>query len=457
MAKRAGTSKKTLNAENLIGLGPARLAEILLQVAGGDANLKRRLRLELASSVGAPDLALEIDKRLAALAGSRTRVSWRKRPQLIDDLRVHLRMITDHLAPLDPRLAFDRMVLWFDLYPRLAARVKDPKGELSAFFFDAAPDLAAVAGLAQTDHVSDVLFEAAQTRSSHWVGWIGRAADELPRPVAQMLLERLTCDRPPPVGLTALLVRKLADRAGDVRAWISAIAPGDRQKPDVGAQIAERLVAVNAIAEARAALDSSRPRLARTSRWAQRIAPPAAEVSDAWEKAEIAVLDAEGRADAAQAARWAAFERTLSDAYLRDFTSRLGDFEDVEALDRAYAVAASWGDATKGLAFLMQRLALREAAEMAIARHAELNGLAEQTALWASRLAVRHPTAALALVRAEARALVKQGPEHDARVRELASEAAVLAEAADARLPSHADFIDELEALARSSPRRSRR
>jgi len=40
-------SKKTLNAENLEALGAQRLAELLMDIAEGDAATKRRLRLEL--------------------------------------------------------------------------------------------------------------------------------------------------------------------------------------------------------------------------------------------------------------------------------------------------------------------------------------------------------------------------------------------------------------------------
>ena len=143
MAKRPSPARKTLSAANLAALGPERLADLLLQATVGDTNLKRLLKLELAAEVGAPDLALEIDKRLAALEASKTRVSWRKRPELVADLQVHRRMIVDRLAALDPPMALDRLVAWFDLYPGLAERVKDPKGELSNVLFDAAPDLAA--------------------------------------------------------------------------------------------------------------------------------------------------------------------------------------------------------------------------------------------------------------------------------------------------------------------------
>ena len=57
-ANSSSTAKKTVNAANLAALGAARLADLLIEAAGADASLKRRLRMELAAEVGAPDLAL---------------------------------------------------------------------------------------------------------------------------------------------------------------------------------------------------------------------------------------------------------------------------------------------------------------------------------------------------------------------------------------------------------------
>ena len=442
--------RKTLSAANLSALGADVLAELLIDATAGDANLKRVLKMELAAAVGAPDLALEIDKRLAALDASRTRVSWRKRPELVADLQAHRRMIVDRLAVLDPKLALDRLIAWFDLYPGLATRVKDPKGELSALFFEAAPDVAAVAS-AIGPEAAPILAEAIETRLSEWGGWIGRAAPAMSEALAADVLNRLTAGRPRPTGRRALVVRKLADRAGNVEAWAAAFSDEDRLKPDVGAEIARRLAEAGRPVEARAALDASKPRIAAPSRLSLRAkAPEAPEPSPLWEAAEIAVLDAEGRPDDAQAARWAAFERTLSEPQLRAHIARLADFDDVEAIDRALAFAAGWFDATTGLRFLINWPALREAATMALARADELHASAEDTALWAGRLEGRWPNAALALIRSRARALARQGLGRSEEVRALSAEAAHLAELPGAldTLPSHADFIDELEILS---------
>lgn len=64
-------SKTTLNAKNLEALGPARLAELLMELTAGDAAAKRRLRLELAGARGPGDVAREVRRRLAQVARAR--------------------------------------------------------------------------------------------------------------------------------------------------------------------------------------------------------------------------------------------------------------------------------------------------------------------------------------------------------------------------------------------------
>ena len=438
MAKRPTPPKKTLTAANLSVLGADRLAGLLMEVAGGDALWKRRLRMELAGEVGAPDLALELDKRLTALGDSRVRVSWRKRPELVRDLQSLRRMIVDRLAELDARLAFDRMVAWFDLYPGLAVRVKDPKGELAVLFDGATGELATLASALGPQGAVPILADALATRLSEWASWIGRGVGELSPAVASGLLAELTHGRPRPTGRLALVVRKLAERSGDLDAWIAAIPDDDRHRPEVGSVMATRLAAAGRVEEARTALEASRPAAAPPSRWGRK-AEPAPPPPEPWLEAEIAVLDAEGRTVEADEARWALFERTLSADALRAIIARLPDFEDVAALDRAFAHAAAYFDPVKGLAFLMTWPALREAAEMIEARGGELRGGHEDIALWASRLSARYPAAALILLRARARTLVRLGSGMTDEVEGLVHEAESLA--AEAGDDGHAAFV----------------
>ena len=55
-------SKKTVTLDNLTTLGAERLAAIFIELAEGDAEVKRRLRLELAAQSGGDTIAAEIGK-----------------------------------------------------------------------------------------------------------------------------------------------------------------------------------------------------------------------------------------------------------------------------------------------------------------------------------------------------------------------------------------------------------
>src|SRR4051812_18027125 len=101
MKRPTPASLKKVTAENLAGLGAERLAAIVAEVAANRPELKRRLRMELAAEQGAEHLALEIDKRLASLETSRSKVSWRQRATFVRDLDGLRGLIAGRLAGLD--------------------------------------------------------------------------------------------------------------------------------------------------------------------------------------------------------------------------------------------------------------------------------------------------------------------------------------------------------------------
>jgi hypothetical protein len=391
MTKRP-TGLKRLTPENLARLGVDRLAQMLVEMADDDPIWKRRLKMELAAEVSEGDLAAEIDKRLVSIAASRARVSWRKRPTLIRDLVTLRRTIVDRLAPLDGRLALDRLVGWFSLFRGLVGRVKDPKGELLSVFADAGPELGELASSTYRDGGAPAVSTLAPSiiaRPTDWGRWLQAAESSLSPNLAKALLHELQQD----VETTALrpVITRLADIAGDVDTWMSAFTPAQRKLPEVGAEIARRLVDAGRVAEARKALDDAQPGAGPT-RWGfgRTDSPPQPE----WERARIAVLEAEGRADEAQAARWAAFERDLSADVLREHISRLADFDDVEATEKAFAIAAAFPRFSAGLEFLMDWPALREAARMVEERQAEIVLSHPRLEEWAARLEARDPEAA---------------------------------------------------------------
>lgn len=393
MARQSRISTR-LSASSLVHLGAPRLADLLIEAGAGNANLKRRLRLELAAEAGPETLALEIDKRLTALAVARTRVSWRKRGELIEDLDAHRRMIIERLAPESPTAALAVLVRWFDLYPGLAARVKDTKGELTVAFETAAPDLFALADTA-AEIAARELVDALRHRPNDYGRWVAAAGDAVGPDLARRLLDGLDPSATKsPAGRN--LIRRLADRAQDLDLWLSFVTPEQAGSPDIAADIASRLLGAGRVAEARAALEATLSPSPMNRRWTfghnpKDGAPP---LTPAWEAASIDVLDAEGRREEAQALRWALFERDLSAPVLRDYLSRLPDFDDVEALDLAFAHAATHSDFQAAMRLLMDWPAHREAASLVLSRPREARNVGLMAADWASRLAQRFPEAA---------------------------------------------------------------
>ncbi len=131
-------SKKTLNKDNLTALGAERLADLLLEVSTGSAEIKRRLRLELSHNVGPIELARDVRKRLVSLRKSTSFVGWRKRKSLIKDLNTQLDMITEKIAPEEPTEAFDLLWQFIELAPSVYERVDDSRGDVGDVFRSAA-------------------------------------------------------------------------------------------------------------------------------------------------------------------------------------------------------------------------------------------------------------------------------------------------------------------------------
>ena len=395
MARRPASPKR-LNAANLSGLGVDRLGELLMQAADADAILKRKLRLVLAAEAGPDLLALELDKRLSTIAASRARVSWRKRPDLLRDLDILRGAIVDDLAVAAPGEGLERLIAWFDLFRGLATRVKDQKGEVAAAFETAAPDLWRIAGAAvQADEKAVTpLAQAVERQPLEYARWIGAGGEGLTADLAKRLLD--TLDKTSSARGMRTVMRRLADRAGDLDLWLSLTTPEERGSPDFAAVMAKRLLVADRIPEARQALEAALAPSAGNRRWTFGRSPQAGPptLTPAWEATSIDLLEAEGRKDEAQELRWAMFERDLSAPVLRAYLARLPDFDDVEALDRALAHAAIHADFETALGFLMDWPAHREAAALVERRIREVRTALPSKADWAARLAQKYPDAA---------------------------------------------------------------
>ncbi len=415
-------SKKTLNAKNLEALGAERLAELLLEMAGGDAAAKRRLRLELAGAQGAGEVAREVRKRLASLAGARGFVDWRKARGLIDDLYAQRRAIVDGVAKSDPAVALDLMWRYMELADVTLGRVDDSNGKFGHVFRSATGELGAIATAARADPVTlaDRAFLALTDNGfGQYDGLIADLAPALGEVGLAHLKERIAAlsehrvPTPPEqerevVGWSSrapiyadevaelsreMIVRSalkdIADAQGDVDAFMSQYDEAARKVPKIAVEIASRLLAAGRAEEAwRRLEEADRPR--REWHW----------LDIEWDDARIETLDALGRTEEAQATRLEVFEDALSASHLREYLKRLADFDDVEAEERALDHVAGSERVPHALMFLIEWPALDRAARLVTARADELNGdHYEFLRPAAETLAAGHPLAATLLFR----------------------------------------------------------
>ena len=144
-------SKKTVTVENLAALGSDRLVGILMALAKDDADIRRRLRLELAGQAGSEDIAAEIAKRLISIRNARSLVDWRKSRDLVKDLDLQRAMIVDRVASSRPELALDLMWQFMRLADSVFTRVDDSNGTVGTVFRSACNDLATLASKAKPD------------------------------------------------------------------------------------------------------------------------------------------------------------------------------------------------------------------------------------------------------------------------------------------------------------------
>ena len=389
-------SKKSLNKANLTALGAERLAELLLEVTTGNAALQRRLRLELSAAQGPKEVAREVRKRFAALRRSTSFVDWRGHHKLVQDLETHLSMIVDKVAPDDPETAFDLLWAFLELAPSIHERADDSHGDIGDVFRDAlagfeeigpraAPDPEALAerifaalmdnDYGQFDGLIDVLGETLGEEGLERLKALALADEDVPRPEddeneeigyligpAGIERRRAVAADMKRLGIDMIL-RDIADQQGDVDAYMERYRPDQLRMPRIAAEVAQRLLRSGRNQEAFEIVAA-----ARTAAGDRGLA------TYELDQVHLACLVALGRTDEAQAFRWASFERTLNPNRLREFLKELPDFEDIEAEERAKAIAFAFPHVHAALTFLVDWPDHAMAARLVEIRSEELDG-----------------------------------------------------------------------------------
>ncbi|MGE5768781.1 MAG: DUF6880 family protein [Betaproteobacteria bacterium] len=394
-------ARKMVNRENLEGLGIRRLAEILLELGEEDAEIKRRLRLELASEAGADVVAADIAKCLVTLRRARSFIEWPKRRSFVKDIDRQREMITTKVAETRPDLALDLMWRFMELAEPTLNRIDDSHGDVSDVFRQACRDLGAIAVRASPDPIrlADRVFDAVTTNDYGEYDQVVRSVfpalkeagtARLKSRLSTALAEQPESNDRYDFKAAALkrALQDIADGEGDVDAYMAQESATSGKSPRVAAEIANRLLAAGRAQEAHAVLKEGSPM------------PGGYSVID-WEQAWVEVLLATDRGDEAQDFRWHCFEHRLDASHLRDYLKGLPDFEDVLAEEKALDHALTFPHFTTALAFLIEWKEQRYAARLVLECSAEIDGNAYCILDPAAKtLESAHPLAATLLRRA---------------------------------------------------------
>ncbi|MFY9290239.1 MAG: DUF6880 family protein [Methylorubrum rhodinum] len=416
--------------ETLSALSQERLIALILEEVGQNPAFKKRVTAALASLQGPDAVAAVIDRRLAALEKARGFIDWQKRKAFAADLDATVTTVLADLRPLDTGMALDRLLRFLATADTTLERVDDSSGQVHAVYETAAEAAAGIALALPPEAAEAFATRLVGGLAGDGYGFLGSILDDLVPELPKAALDRV--DRvlaeaqgalPKPAKTTGRdafaagqaawesryhrlrlgkLRQAVADARGDVDAFIALETKNAPDRPDIVA-VAERL------------LEAGRPEEALD--WVRRAPKPRAVAltmenllegalglgASATDRTalEARILDALGRKDEAQTLRWNRFAQTLDPQMLRDHLAKLPDFEDEEALERAFDLAEKSKDPHYGLYFLIGWPNLDRAARMVLARRTEWSGRNwEVLAPAADALAPDHPLAASLLYRA---------------------------------------------------------
>lgn len=476
--KPRATRSTTPTAESLAALSRERLIALILEEVGQSAAFKKRVTAALAALQGPDKVAAMIDRRLSALEKARGYIDWQKRRAFAADLDATLATILSDLKPLDAGMALDRLLRFLQGADATLERVDDSSGQVHAVYEAAAEAAAGLAAGLSAEAALGFATRAVEGLDRDGFGLVGALLvdllPKLPKAALESLdarlveaLAALPAPAPTKSGpatferagqdwerryhrLTLNRLRQvIADARADADAFVAIELEMSPERPDLAA-VAERLLTAGRAAEALDWIRRKQKRgtivVTREDLVAGGFDPQGPE--RAREAVEIRILDALGRKEEAQGLRWSRFEQSLDAGALRDYLARLPDFEDEEALERAFTQAASRTDPHGGLYFLIRWPNLDRAARLVLDRRTEWSGrIWELLAPAAEALEPDHPLAASVLYRALIDDILERGrsPAYGHGARHLTRLADLARDIAPGDLtPSHEAYVAAL-------------
>ncbi len=416
MAK--ATKKAKLDKGGLTALGLDKLIELALDEVALNPSFKKRLNAALAGIGGGAGIAKLVDSRLATLEKATSRIRWQKERAFGNDLDSISASIIKEFGAVDPGMALERLIRFVRGYDGIAERVNDSSGRIAGIYAqacEAASDLARAAKPEQQAHIASLITPALSGMDYH--GFRTLLAVRIAAGLSPEALKAWDAALAPimkiPAGATLLpavvpVRRAIADALGDLDAYVAIeeALPDALRDPVV---VADRLHEAGRFADALAWI--RRPRKSRVGfvRRSELINGAQKPLPDR-DRLEAAILEGMKDRPAAQALRWKIFEQALDVEILREYVAKAGDFEEFEALDRAFAFVEDYREPHAALRFYLSWPRLDLAARYVIRRWGVWEGEFYEFLLPAAEaFETDYPAAATALYRALLERIVGRG------------------------------------------------
>ena len=455
MAPRSAKRTRTrITTESLETMGAPALASLLVDHAKVDPVLRRKLHLLLASNEGSDKLVAEIEKRIRTIGRSKSHIGWERTKDIVQELD-HLReTIAGQLASQDRMAAVERMWGFIGIADDVLERTGDNYGTIEEVFGQAMVDLGRLCaddpGTDPSELARRVLsivegdgFGSSGATIRHLseaLGPSGRAEIQAATKKALAAVPKSeAADRWQVDERRRHLAHRLAllaDIAGDVDDYISAMREGGMEAayaPD----IANKLIRAGRPGEA---ID-----------WLKRSRRPFDDDDTTHIDLMVEALEALGKKDEAQDARWRYFEKSLNVDSLRAYLKRLPDFEDFEAERKAFEIAAKHRSVDTVLEFFVAWPNLQSADEIVRLREKELDGGAYYKLRPAAEaLEDKYPAGATRLYRCLVESVLHRGSskQYTYAARDLQSCIRLYPRIADeSDIEKHATFMARLQQL----------
>lgn len=355
--------KPALSTDKLKDLGSDKLAQLVLEEAERNPGFRRQVKAAMAGAEGPGAIVKVIDRRLSGLERAKTFIEWDKARAFRDDLRSLAGTITSELAPAAPALAMDRLLRFIATHECVFARIDDSSGSIQDVYYEAissAGELAPVLPPADADLLPEkIMALLGESEHDYLCDLTAAVAPHLP----QTALTRWNSDLE-----TAIAERRAAEakRSSDGWHYYMTLQWAEMRQSIASARgDLDLLIALEAkrrphmqdtLSIATKLLEAGR--LTEALEWSRKPGPreydePEDGLSPARVSLEARILEAMDNRAEAQALRWRCFEARLSADILREHLKALPDFEDMEAEERAHAIALAYESPNVALEFFL--------------------------------------------------------------------------------------------------------